>query len=274
MVAISSPLPDRSVIARDHGRALLVICGPTAAGKTALAVALAAEFDVVVVNADSRQIYRGFDIGTAKPTASERQRVPHRCLDLAEPTARYTAYAWAAEADAAIADAHRDGRIPMVVGGAGFYIRALVHPVSASAPTGAEQYMTHYLVVDPGPPLRERIARRTASMLERGWAAEVASLAAVVPTDAPAWQASGYAAIREYVAGAVSREAAVERVVIATRQYAKRQRTWFRHQLPSERTVRLDPDQPDAVHEAAAWVRAHTRGRDARPALRQTQAVM
>lgn len=273
MVAMSSPQSGGTVISRDRASELLVICGPTAAGKTALAVALAAELDLVVVNADSRQIYRGFDIGTAKPTASERQRAPHRCLDLAEPTARYTAYAWASEANAAIADAHRDGRLPMVVGGAGFYIRALVHPVSASAPAGAERYVTHYLVVDPGPPLRDRIARRATSMLERGWTAEVASLAAVVPADAPAWQASGYAAIRDYVAGALSREAALERVVIATRQYAKRQRTWFRHQLPRDRTVRLDPDRPDAVHEAAAWVRAHTVDRDPRLALRRERVA-
>jgi tRNA A37 N6-isopentenylltransferase MiaA len=235
---------------------LLVICGPTAAGKTALAVGLAAEMDLVVVNADSRQIYRGFDIGTAKPTVSERHRVPHVCIDLADPGVRYTAYAWAAHAESAIVAAHRDGRVPIVVGGAGFYIRALVHPVSASAPAGADRYVTHYLVLDPGAPLRERIARRAERMMDQGWAEEVAALAAAVPVDAPAWQASGYGAIRDYVVGTASRAAALERVVVATRQYAKRQRTWFRHQLPGERTVRLDPDRPDAVQQAAAWMRA------------------
>jgi tRNA dimethylallyltransferase len=236
---------------------LLVICGPTAAGKTALALALAAEADLVVINADSRQIYRGFDIGTAKPTALERQRVPHRCVDLAEPGARFTAYAWAAEAETAIRDARRDGRVPVVVGGAGFYVRALVHPVSPSAPAGTERYMAHYLVTDPGPVLRDRIALRTMRMLEEGWAEEVVSLAARIPPDAPAWQASGYGTVREYVAGAIARETAIERVVIATRQYAKRQRTWFRHQVPVERTIRLDPDAPGAVRTAAAWMRTH-----------------
>jgi len=237
---------------------LLVICGPTAAGKTALAVALAGELDLVVINADSRQIYRGFDIGTAKPAAAERRRVPHRCIDLAEPVTRFTAYAWAAEAEQAIAGARRDGRIAVVVGGAGFYIRALAHPVSDQAPAGAERYAAQYLVADPGPVLRERIAERAARMLDGGWAEEVASLAAHVPADAPAWQASGYSAIREYVAGTITREAALGRVVIATRQYAKRQRTWFRHQLPAHRTTRLDPDDASAVRAAAAWVREHT----------------
>ena len=75
--------------------------------------------------------------------------------------------------------------------------------------------------------------------------------------DAPAWQASGYNAMRDYVAGTEPRDAALERVVIAARQYAKRQRTWFRHQLPSEGTLRLDPDRPDAVQQAVAWIRAH-----------------
>lgn len=246
---------------------LLVICGPTAAGKTALALALGGDFDLVVINADSRQIYRGFDIGTAKPSAAERERVPHRCLDLADPTMRFTAYAWAAEAEAAIRAAHQDGRVPIVVGGAGFYIRALVHPVSAAAPAGAERYAAQYLVTDPGPVLRERIASRAARMLEEGWTDEVAALAAQVPPDAPAWQASGYSAIRDYVSGAISREAALEGVVIATRQYAKRQRTWFRHQLPADRTTRLDPDRPGAVPSVAGWVRAHLGERERRPTL-------
>jgi tRNA dimethylallyltransferase len=236
---------------------LLVICGPTAAGKTALALALAGEADLVVINADSRQIYRGFDIGTAKPTAFERQRVPHRCVDLAEPEMRFTAYAWAAEAETAIRAARREGHVPVVVGGAGFYIRALVHPVSASAPAGTARYVTHYLVADPGSVLRDRIALRTVRMLEEGWAEEVASLVARIPPDAPAWQASGYVAVRDFVAGAISRETAIERVVISTRQYAKRQRTWFRHQLPAERTTRLNPDDPGAVHAAVDWMRTH-----------------
>ena len=249
----------------ETGPNLLVICGPTAAGKTALAVTLAAELDLVVINADSRQIYRGFDIGTAKPTAAECQRVPHRCIDLTEPVTRFTAYAWAAAAEEAIATARRDGRTPVVVGGAGFYIRALVHPVSDQAPAGAERYAAHYLVTDPGPVLRERIADRAARMLDGGWAEEVASLATHVPDDAPAWQASGYSAIRAYVAGTIARDAALAQVVIATRQYAKRQRTWFRHQLPAHRTTRLDPDGASAVRAAVTWLRDHSGERKPRP---------
>lgn len=251
---------------RAHGRPTsappisrcLVICGPTAAGKTPLVLALAAELDVLAISADSRQIYRGFDIGTAKPTASERARVPHACLDLVDPTARFTAYAWAAAAERGMRDAPAMGRLPIVVGGAGFYVRALVHPVTPGAPTGSARHEAHYLVLDPGPVLRQRIAARIGAMLRAGWADEVAALARSVPEDAPAWQGCGYLAMRSYVLGRATRSAAVDRVTIATRQYAKRQRTWFRHQLPSAHVTRLNPDAPDATARALAWVRSLT----------------
>jgi tRNA A37 N6-isopentenylltransferase MiaA len=233
-----------------------VICGPTAGGKTTLALALADALELVAVSADSRQIYRGFDIGTAKPTASERRRLPHACLDLAEPATRFTAYAWAAAAEAARSDACATGRLPILVGGAGFYIRALVHPVTADAPSGEERFEAHYLLVDPGPPLRHRIAQRAVSMAREGWLEEVAALVKSVPRDAPAWQGCGYLAVRDHIEGRISMAAALERVTIATCQYAKRQRTWFRHQLPPDRVTRLNPDDPSAVQRALAWVRA------------------
>lgn len=219
------------------------------------------ELDLVVINADSRQIYRGFDIGTAKPTAAERARVPHECVDLAEPTERYTAYRWAAAAESAIESALRAKRTPVVVGGAGFYIRALVHPVTDEAPAGRARYAAHYLVVDPGPVLRERIARRAESMVREGWPGEVERLTQEVPATAPAWQSSGYLAIRRWVTGELSPAAALTQVVTATQQYAKRQRTWFRHQLPADEVTRLDPDTDGSVLETLRWLRAATRRR-------------
>jgi len=82
---------------------------------------------------------------------------------------------------------------------------------------------------------------------------EVRALAARVPAEAPAWKASGYGVLRAHVEGALALEAAVERVVIETRQYAKRQRTWFRHQLPPDRVTVLDPGAPGALARALAW---------------------
>ena len=248
-----SPLP--------HSRAVdtcLVICGPTGAGKTRLVLQMSDALDLLAVSADSRQVYRGFDIGTAKPTISDRQRVPHACLDLAEPTIRFTAYRWAEEADRAIAGWRGSARLPLLVGGAGFYIRALVHPATDSEPHGFARLAAHYLLVDPGASLREQIAMRAAAMAAGGWPEEVEQLINTVPADAPAWQASGYRAMRAYVTGQVSLATAVERVTILTRQYAKRQRTWFRHQLPAARVTRLDPTDPTAIVRALAWVRQRT----------------
>jgi tRNA A37 N6-isopentenylltransferase MiaA len=217
-------------------------------------MALADQLDLVVVSADSRQIYRGFDLGTAKPSVADQARVQHACIDLVEPTMRYTAYAWAAEAERAAGTAHAAGRLPVIVGGAGFYVRALVHPVSVSAPGGAERFPARYLVLDPGPALRERIAQRAEAMVEGGWLDEVERLAREVPASAPAWQASGYVAMRDHVTGAVGLRKALDRVIVATRQYAKRQRTWFRHQLPESQVTRLDPDAPDAAARVLEWI--------------------
>ena len=292
-----------------------VICGPTAAGKSALAARLAEDHAITILSADSRQIYRGFDIGTAKPSAEERARVPYRGIDVAEPTERYSASAWANAAEEWIAEARSARRAPVVVGGTGFYLRALFEPlfeepevphsrrralasvldaleteelrrwcvtldppraalgraqllraIEVALLTGtrlsvlhrtaarAPRYAASYLVVDPGPSLADRIETRVHEMLARGWEEEVRRLAACVPQDAPAWNASGYRAIRALAAGEIDRTAAVARVVIDTRQYAKRQRTWFRHQLADAEHIRhVSPDDPRALDIARHW---------------------
>ena len=296
------------------GGDLRVITGPTASRKSALALALAERFPVTIVSADSRQIYRGFDIGTAKPSRDELAAVPHRGIDIVDPAERYSAASWAAAADGWLEESRCAGRAPLVVGGTGFYIRALVAPLFTEPPLepesraalgealseldtadlrrwtqaldparahlgraqllraievavltgvpisewhrrspGAPRRSARYLVLDPGAPLAERIEARVLEMLSAGWEAEVASLLAEVPSDAPAWNASGYRAVRELVEGRISRERAIERTVIDTRQYAKRQRTWIRNQLRDEDVTFLDPLSPDAFELASAW---------------------
>lgn len=291
-----------------------IIVGPTAAGKSRIAMALAAERNLAIISADSRQIYRGFDIGTAKPSASERARVSHYGIDVCSPLARYSAHAWATDAVAWSEDARTSGREAVIVGGTGFYIRALTQPLdpvpalsessrerlarwldeldaetlqrwcrrldAPRAAFGRVQQLravetallsgrrlsdafsdgpelpartVRYLVVDPGPVLAERIATRVASMLAQGWLAEVESLAATVPPDAPAWKASGYAVMGALARGEISERDAVDRVVIETRQYAKRQRTWNRHQLTQGPVSHLNPDRDDALDLALAW---------------------
>lgn len=294
-----------------------VICGPTAAGKSGVAMALAARRPLTIISADSRQVYKGFDIGTAKPTAEDMRRVPHRGVDVVEPTQRFSAAAWADLATAAIAEARAAGRIPVIVGGTGFYVRALFEPlfqepaldesrrhglqramdgmetgelrrwcerldpprarfgraqlvraVEVALLTGRRLSALHverarpaafrasYLLVDPGPVLASWIATRAAAMFDAGWTDEVRRLVRDVPADAPAWRASGYDAMRRHVRGELGRDATLERVIIETRQYAKRQRTWFRNQLRDEDVRTVAPAASDRTWEAdvEAWI--------------------
>lgn len=316
MVHASSTVADaRAGAATRPTDTISVICGPTGAGKSAIAMALAERFGLAIVSADSRQIYRGFDIGTAKPSPDEWARIPHFGVDVADPTERYSAARWA-DACAGWVDAARAaGCEPLIVGGTGLYLRALAEPLFVEPPldptrraaladvlegmsveqlrrsvraldpsrahlgrtqllravevallTGRRLSALHaerarparfrlrYLVVDPGrDALREQIARRADAMLAVGWVDEVRTLTERIPTSAPAWQGTGYDVLRRHVLGELSLAAARERVVIATRQYAKRQRTWFRHQLPPEDATAVDPRAADADAAAAAW---------------------
>jgi tRNA dimethylallyltransferase len=108
---------------------IVAIVGPTASGKTALALRLAEQVDLEVVSADALQVYRGFDIGTAKPGAAERARVPHHLLDILDPDQAFSAGRFAEEARTAVAQIRRRGRLPVVVGGSGLYLRALLEGI-------------------------------------------------------------------------------------------------------------------------------------------------
>ncbi|HEU4721599.1 MAG TPA: tRNA (adenosine(37)-N6)-dimethylallyltransferase MiaA [Gemmatimonadaceae bacterium] len=292
------------------------MCGPTAAGKTQLASWLATRTGVTIVSADSRQLYRRFDIGTAKPTASERRTAPHCGIDVLDPTERASAAWWADRADRWIGDALAQGRQPLVVGGTGLYLRALFGDLfdepeldesrraalraelsgssvetlrrwvrqldPARATLGRTQLLraleiallagrrvselhrerrrparwtARYLVVDPGPELAGRIERRVHAMIAAGWRDEVRRLIEDVPADAPAWNATGYRTIRLLEAGELTEREALFRVLADTRQYAKRQRTWFRHQLAGDDVTRLDPRDPEWEARALSWWR-------------------
>lgn len=108
------------------GRRLLVLSGPTASGKSAAAMALARRLPLEIVSADSVQVYRGMDIGTAKPTPMERREVPHHLIDVADPDEPYSAGRFVRDAVEAIRDIRSRGRFPILVGGTGMYLRALI----------------------------------------------------------------------------------------------------------------------------------------------------
>jgi tRNA dimethylallyltransferase len=306
---------------------LRIVCGPTAAGKSDVALWLADRARGAIVSADSRQVYRGFDAGTAKPSIAERDRVPHYGVDVAEPTVRYSAAKWAAAAALWIDDARGAARTPLVVGGTGLYLRALVDGLFAEPPLDAARrasidrmlegyaieelrrwvrvldparaglgrtqlvraieiallagervsdlhlrstrpshWRARYLLVDPGPALHSRIAARIDHMLHNGWPDEVRRLMQTVPADAPAWKSTGYEAVRRWVSGESTREVARERVLVETRQYAKRQRTWFRHQVPERLVTRIDPTAHDWRQLAAEWLDGAADGTTARRA--------
>ncbi|HEY7125402.1 MAG TPA: tRNA (adenosine(37)-N6)-dimethylallyltransferase MiaA [Ktedonobacterales bacterium] len=153
---------------------LLVLAGPTATGKTGLAIALARRLGGEIVSADSRQIYRGMDIGTAKPTPEQRALVPHHLLDVVAPDESYTLAQYQADAQAAIAAIHSrglppsGGRLPLLVGGTGLYIRAVVDNLAIPQ-------------VPPNQELRQQLEEEAA---QQGSAALHARLAALDPLGA------------------------------------------------------------------------------------------
>jgi tRNA dimethylallyltransferase len=118
----------------------------------------------------------------------------------------------------------------------------------------AATFRGSYLLVDPGARLPSRIAARAAAMFDAGWPDEVRALMRDVPADAPAWNATGYDAVRAMLRGEIGRERAIDRVVIETRQYAKRQRTWFRHQLANDTVRRVDSQEPGWQEVVDRWM--------------------
>ena len=148
----------------EGGARAVLLLGPTGAGKSDLAMQLARELPCEIVSVDSAQVYRGMDIGTAKPTAEERRQVPHHLLDLREPEERYSAGEFRGAALDAIADIHSRGRVPLLVGGTMLYFRALLHGIATLPPADVD--------------VRRRIDARAA--LE-GWPALHAELARLDP---------------------------------------------------------------------------------------------
>jgi tRNA dimethylallyltransferase len=135
-------------IAPPEADELLVVVGPTASGKTELAVSLAERFGGEVVGADSVQIYRGFDVGSGKPTAEERARAPHHLVDCADPLEAFDAQRFAALADQAIADIRARGRVPIVCGGTFLWVRALVLGLAPAPPADPEVRARHAAIVE------------------------------------------------------------------------------------------------------------------------------
>ena len=292
---------------------LISIVGPTASGKSDLAVALARQLACPVLSADSVQVYRGLDIGSGKLTTQEMQGVPHYLIDLLEPGTPFSAADYALAAEALIAELHQQYDTLIVAGGSGFYLHALWQGLDempqvdestrltlrAELETkGLAALVAELETVDPltaqtidkknpvrvlraleihrasgqpisafrkGPgtnpkPYRElriglqvpraelyqRIDRRVLAMLEAGWLQETQTLLAQHGPDCPALQSLGYRELVSHLQGQLDYSQAVELIQTHTRQYAKRQETWFRR---SPDLAWFDPQQPQAIHD-------------------------
>lgn len=306
-----------------RAKTLLVVAGPTGAGKSELALNLALRFGGEIINADSVQLYRGLDIGSAKLTAEERKGVPHHLIDILDPAQIFSAGDWAEAAAWIAQEIAARGALPVVAGGTGFYIRTLLAGISLSPkrddglraklaererarpgsiarilrrldPATASRIHpndTHkliraleicllarrpasshfamaplrrlggfspiWLVLNPPRALlHERIALRTIRMFQQGLLSEVRGLLeAGVPADAKAFESIGYKECLSVLKGELTEEQAVERVTIATRQYAKRQITWFRRE-PKGLWINHFGDSTEALSLAIQYVAA------------------
>jgi tRNA dimethylallyltransferase len=272
---------------------LAAVVGPTGSGKSVLALCLARQFGGEIVNCDSLQLYRGFDIGTAKTPPGERRGIPHHLFDVLTPQESYSAGEYAREARKVIAEIADRGRLPIVVGGTGFYLRALLeglpvlpsrderlrerliererlrpgslhrllmrlepgaaarihaHDVQktmralevrlltqqALPPQAEAQELEGYAVIKLGldpdrAALQHRLETRTRAMFAHGLLEEVRGLLAQGATgNEKPFEALGYKQALLHLRGALTLEQAIESTIIETRQYAKRQRTWFR----------------------------------------------
>ena len=299
---------------------LIAVVGPTAAGKSRLALDLARAHGGEIVSCDSLQIYRGLDIGSAKPTAEERRLVPHHLVDVVGPADEFSAAEYARRARAAVRDIAARGRLPLVVGGTGLYLRALlqglfegpsrdealrrrlegmarrfgdarlhrllrgVDPAAAarldprdrvrvvralevfaltgrplsrhhqSVPDPLTGFRVRVVVLDPGPAvLRAAVLARTRRMFETGLLDEVRGLlAGGLSPDVRPLKAIGYRQAVAVLQGRSDPESAERDTVTATMRYAKRQRTWFRHQVEAV----WCRDSPSAAAAAVAFLSA------------------
>ncbi|MEH2139098.1 tRNA (adenosine(37)-N6)-dimethylallyltransferase MiaA [Nostoc sp.] len=285
---------------------LIVICGATATGKSGLALALAMQLGSVILSADSRQVYREFDIGTAKPTLAQQKLVPHYLIDICDPTDTMTVADYQEQTQALIASV--DVTPLLLVGGTGLYIRSIVQgmKIPRVAPqmelrsqleslgqlqlyamlqqvdsVAAQKihandsvrtlralevyYVTGYPISEQqgeNPPnypilqigldcnvemLGNRIKQRTEQMIADGLVAEVEYLCQKYGADLSLLNTLGYQEIKQYLVGDISLDEAKELTVLHTRQFAKRQRTWFRGYPQIEWFDANDPDLLDNV---------------------------
>jgi len=222
----------------------IIILGPTGSGKTGVSIEIAKTIGGEIISADSRAIFKGMDVGTAKPTKAEMQGVPHYGLDLVEPSERYTVADWKKYAEDKIAEIRSRGHIPMIVGGTGLYIDALIYDYHFKGPTGHKigdteqkscsdrtEIKGDYLIIGVqtnSDELRTRLRTRIDKMFDQPLYDEVTKLTSLYGWDLGAMKSDIYEYAHKYLAGEMSLELAKERCFYEDWHLAKRQMTWFK----------------------------------------------
>lgn len=223
----------------------IVILGPTASGKTGVAITLASEIaqkhlggfsGVEIISADSRAIYQGMDIGTAKPSLEEQQGIKHWGIDLVEPGERFTVADWKSYTEEKIADIRGQGKLPMVVGGTGLYIDALIYDYKFSEQAKNTQNdrggdCSQFLIIGvkwSAEELRHRITERVDKLFVQELYSETTKLVQKYGWDNQAMKSNIYQFAWGYMKGDYSLEKAKELCVYDDWHLAKRQLTWFK----------------------------------------------
>ena len=230
---------------------LVAIVGPTASGKSNLAMKVAKAFDGEIISADSRTIYKELNIGTAKPSIEDRRVVGHWGIDLVRPDEAYNVSQFKSYAEEAIRDIQKRGKLPILVGGSGLYVDSIIFNYEFSGPEAerSEQNPRHLkngdssdrekirpstLIIGlqiPKEDLRRRIQERVGQMIKNGLVEEVKRVANKYGWQAKALQAPGYRALRGYIEEGMSLDNATELFINNDLNLAKRQRTWFKRNL-------------------------------------------
>ena len=226
------------------GTPTLVILGPTGSGKTGVSIEIAKKINGEIISADSRAIYKGMDIGTAKPTREEMKNIPHYGLDLVVPSERFTVADWKAYAKKIIKEIKARGKSPIIVGGTGLYIDALIYDYHFKGPTGQrigdfeqktcsdrQQIKGDYLLIGikwSTPELRDRLKKRIDQMFSPALYEEVKKLVRTYGWDNGAMKSDIYEYAWKYLQGELSLEDAKKQCFYEDWHLAKRQLTWFK----------------------------------------------
>ncbi len=217
-------------------RPLIIIVGPTASGKTTVAIEVAKKYGGEIICADSRTIYREMDIGTAKPSSEERGDVPHFGIDIVSPSERFSVADFKSYALQKISEIRSRGHIPVLVGGTGLYVDSILFDFSFSETAGRtndwrKDPLANTIVVGIATKkhiLRERIEARAEQLFTNGVVEEATKLGKKYGWNSVAMTGNIYPIVHEYCRGRLTIEECIEKFTTQDWQLAKRQMTWFR----------------------------------------------